>query len=122
MSNPTVEMSPSGVLQVDYGGIGVLSQATVQAQLEARKKLKDGKQKVLFLFPSIWRIDVEGAQAMSSAPAEESTEAAAAVVNSSLGMVALKVFEMYHRPPYPFRIFPTERDAMEWLDGDSPRR
>ncbi|MCU0868550.1 MAG: hypothetical protein MUF30_02965 [Burkholderiales bacterium] len=121
MNTPTVELNQNGVFQVDYGGIGVLSQATVQAQLEARRKLKEGKQKVLFLFPSIWRVDADAAQAMSSDSAEQVTEAAAAVVNSSLGMVALKVFEMYHRPPYPFRIFPTERDALDWLDSENRR-
>ncbi|MCW5623290.1 MAG: hypothetical protein KIT73_01055 [Burkholderiales bacterium] len=115
MIPPKVSLGPDGIVRVDYGSTGVVTPDCVQAELAARLPLKPGPQLVLMSFPGVWRVDVQAAAFMASAEFASATVAVAAVVESSLGNLALRVFELYHRPPYPLGIFARDDDAESWL-------
>jgi len=117
MTAPTVWLGTDGIVHVDYSAVGVLTLAAVKAEFEFRRALVAGKQRVMARLPGIWRVDVEAATFLASSEVTRHTLAEAGVVQSSLGIAALRVFELYHPPPFPFRIFASEEDAQEWLAG-----
>lgn len=110
-------MGTDGIVHVDYSAVGVLTLAAVKAEFEFRRALVPGKQRVMARLPGIWRVDVDAATFLASPEVTRHTLAEAGVVQSSLGIAALRVFELYHPPPFPFRIFASEEDAQEWLTG-----
>jgi hypothetical protein len=110
-------LGTDGIVHVDYSAVGVLTLAAVKAEFEFRRALVAGKQRVMARLPGIWRVDVEAATFLASSEVTRHTLAEAGVVQSSLGIAALRVFELYHPPPFPFRIFASEEDAQEWLAG-----
>lgn len=115
MTAPRVWLGTEGIVHVDYSTVGVLTLAAVKAEFEFRRSLVPGKQLVMARLPGIWRVDVEAATFLASPEVSRHTLAEAGVVQSSLGIAALRVFELYHPPPFPFRIFGSEEDAREWL-------
>lgn len=117
MTAPRVWLGTDGIVHVDYSAVGVLTLAAVKAEFEFRRSLVPGKQLVMARLPGIWRVDVEAATFLASPEVSRHTLAEAGVVQSSLGIAALRVFELYHPPPFPFRIFGAEDDAKEWLLG-----
>ncbi|MBK8015588.1 MAG: hypothetical protein IPK20_02030 [Betaproteobacteria bacterium] len=117
MTAPRVWLGTDGIVHVDYSAVGVLTLGAVKAEFEFRRTLVPGRQLVMARLPGIWRVDVEAATFLASPEVSRHTLAEAGVVQSSLGIAALRVFELYHPPPFPFRIFGSEEDAQEWLLG-----
>lgn len=115
MTAPRIWLGTDGIVHVDYSAVGVLTLAAVKAEFEFRRSLVPGKQLVMARLPGIWRVDVDAATFLASPEVTRHTLAEAGVVQSSLGIAALRVFELYHPPPFPFRIFASEEDAQEWL-------
>lgn len=115
MTAPRIWLGTDGIVHVDYSAVGVLTLAAVKAEFEFRRSLVPGKQLVMARLPGIWRVDVDAATFLASSEVTRHTLAEAGVVQSSLGIAALRVFELYHPPPFPFRIFGQEEDAQEWL-------
>lgn len=115
MTAPRVWLGTDGIVHVDYSSVGVLNLAAVKAELEFRRSLVPGKQLVMARLPGIWRVDVDAATFLATSEVTRHTLAEAGVVQSSLGIAALRVFELYHPPPFPFRIFGSDEDAKEWL-------
>ncbi len=122
MTAPDIVIGDDGIVRVDYGTTGVVTFDLVRAELEARRGLAPGMQILMVLLQGVWRVDVEAAAFMSSAEWCAATGASGMVVESSLGNMAMRVFDLYHRPPYPFRIYGSEDDATEWLSQFVPAR
>ncbi|MEI7967591.1 MAG: hypothetical protein WCJ69_01280 [Betaproteobacteria bacterium] len=117
MTAPRVWLGADGIVHVDYQTVGVLTLATVKAELEFRRTLVPGRQLVLARLPGIWRVEVDAAVFLASREIVRHTLAQAGVVESSMGVAALRVLELYHPPPFPFRIFGSEEDGRAWLLG-----
>ena len=122
MTTPEIVIGDDGIVRVDYGSTGVVTLDLVRAELEARRRLAPGMQILMVTLRGVWRVDVDAAAFMSSAEWCAATGASGMVVESSLGNMAMRVFELYHRPSYPFRICATEDDAVEWLAQYIPSR
>lgn len=122
MKTPEMVIGDDGIVRVDYGSTGVVTLDLVKAELEARRRLAPGMHVLMVILRGVWRVDVDAAAFMSSAEWCAVTGASGMVVESSLGNMAMRVFELYHRPPYPFRICGTEDDAAEWLAQYVPSR
>ena len=115
MDEPKVWMGDDGIVRVDFGGIGVVTLEHVKAELAARRGLGDLPQVTLVRLPGVWRVDVQAAAFMSSLENVSMTAASGMVTESSLGNLAVRVFDLYHRPPFPWRVFSNDDDAAEWL-------
>ncbi len=122
MTTPEVVIGDDGIVRVDYGSTGVVTLDLVKAELVARQRLAPGAQVLMVILRGVWRVDVDAAAFISSAEWCAATGASGMVVESSLGNMAMRVFELYHRPSYPFRICGTEDDALEWLAQYVPSR
>jgi hypothetical protein len=122
MRGPDVSAGDDGIVVVDYGSLGVLAAEDVRAELMARRALGGGGQVVLMRLPGIWRVEVDAARFVSSPEYLAATRAVGAVTQSSLGLVAVRVFELYHPPPFPFRVFGRDTEAKSWLRQFLPAR
>lgn len=115
MDEPKVWLGDDGIVRVDFGGIGVVTLEHVKAELAARRRIHTMPQVTLVRLPGVWRVDVQAAAFMSSLESVSMTIASGMVTDSSLGNLAVRVFDLYHRPPFPWRVFANDDDAAEWL-------
>lgn len=122
MDEPKVWLGDDGIVRVDFGGIGVVTLEHVKAELAARRDLGATPQVTLVKLPGVWRVDVQAAAFMSSLENVAMTAASGMVTESSLGNLAVRVFDLYHRPPFPWRVFSNDEDAAEWLRQFIPHR
>lgn len=122
MDEPKVWLGEDGIVRVDFGGIGVVTLEHVKAELAARRGLGATPQVTLVKLPGVWRVDVQAAAFMSSLENVNMTAASGMVTESSLGNLAVRVFDLYHRPPFPWRVFSNDDDAAEWLRQFVPHR
>jgi hypothetical protein len=115
MTAPEVGRTDHGIVRVDYGATGIITAEHVQREMALRDALGGHPHATLVLMPGAWRVDVGAAALFSGREMASRTMACAIVVESSLGNLAVRVFELYHRPPYPFAVFGREDDAVDWL-------
>lgn len=115
MNAPEVVRADHGIVRVDYGATGIVTAEHVHREMALRDALGGQPQATMVLMPGAWRVDVSAAALFSSREMASRTLACAMVVESSLGNLAVRVFELYHRPPYPFALFGREDDAVDWL-------
>ncbi|MEO8037823.1 MAG: hypothetical protein ABI794_03590 [Betaproteobacteria bacterium] len=115
MNEPNVWRGDDGIVRVDYGGTGVVTLNLVQAELAARRRLGKAPQVTLVKLPGVWRVDVQAAAYISSLDMVSMTMASGMVTDSSLGNLAVRVFDLYHRPPFPWQVFANDEDAAAWL-------
>jgi hypothetical protein len=112
---PKVWLGEEGIVRVDFGGTGVVTLDLIKAELAARKRIGSTPQVTLVHLPGVWRVDVQAAAFISSLEMVSMTRASGMVTESSLGNLAVRVFDLYHRPPFPWRVFANEADAVDWL-------
>jgi hypothetical protein len=117
MSAPRVWLGAEGIVHVDYDALSILTLAAVRIGFEMRRHLSPGRQLVMSRLPGIWRVDAEAAAFLSSQDVVRHTRAQAGVIDSSLGVSALRILEQHHPTPFPLRVFFTEQDARDWLLG-----
>jgi hypothetical protein len=115
VDEPTVRLGDDGIVRVDFGGIGVVTLEHVKAELAARRRIHQMPQVTMVLLPGVWRVDVQAAAFMSSLEYVSMTIASGMVTDSSLGNLAVRVFDLYHRPPFPWHLFSSEDEALAWL-------
>lgn len=112
---PQVIRREDGIVRVDYGATGVITAEHVQREIALREALGGLPHATVVHMPGAWRVDVSAAALISGREMASRTLACAMVVESSLGHLAMRVFELYHRPPFPFAVFGREEDAVQWL-------
>lgn len=117
MSAPRVWLGTEGIVHVDYDALSILTLSAVRTGFEMRRHLMPGRQLVMSRLPGIWRVDAEAAAFLSSDEVLRHTRAQAGVIDSSLGVSAVRILEQHHPTPFPFRVFFTEQDARDWLLG-----
>jgi len=122
VDDPKVWLGEDGIVRVDFGGTGVVTLAHVQAELAARRRLGTAPQVTLVKLPGVWRVDVKAAAFISSLDMVSMTIASGMVTDSSLGNLAVRVFDLYHRPSYPWRVFANDDDAAAWLRQYVPQQ
>jgi hypothetical protein len=115
MNLPQVYRGDNAIVWVDYGSAGIITALHVRREMELRDALGGLPHATLVRMPGAWRVDVSAAELISGREMAARTMACAVVVESSLGNLAVRVFELYHRPPYPFAVFGREDDAVDWL-------
>jgi hypothetical protein len=122
VDEPRVWLDEVGIVHVDFGGTGVITLEHVKAELAARRRIGMTPQVTLVRLPGVWRVDVQAAAFISSLDMVAMTAASGMVTESSLGNLAVRVFDLYHRPPFPWRVFSNVDDAAAWLRPFLPRR
>lgn len=104
-----------GIIQsIDYSEHSTPEQAW--ENLSAMEELSSGRKKpVLVDITRVRSIDIKARKLYASEKAAKVLSAVALLINSPLNRVIANFFLGINKPPYPIKIFTSEKDATTWL-------
>jgi hypothetical protein len=113
---PLVTLDTDDIIHLDYGACDGFTLAAIQHANVRHRELRPGcKTPVLLTGGRVGNVEY-GAQRYASSPEVCGVTAAVAIVTRSfLERHLAKISLMYHRPPYPTRVFSAEPEARAWL-------
>ncbi len=118
---PLVTLDADGIIHLDYGACDGFTLAAIQHANVRHKELRPGcKTPVLLTGGRVGNVEYAAQRYASSPEVCEVTAAVAIVTRSFLERHLAKISLMYHRPPYPTRVFSAEPEARAWLHGFLP--
>lgn len=118
---PTVTLHADGIVQLDYGPCERITLEVVRHGNARHRELCPGrKSPVLLTGGKVGNVEYSAQRFASSPEVCGVTAAIAIVTRSFLERHLAKMFLMYHRPPYPTRVFSAEPEARAWLRGFLP--
>jgi hypothetical protein len=113
-----VSLGPDGIVDFDFRRCGRITLAIIEAAHARHLALcSDRKVPVLLRGHQVGAIDYDAQRFGSSASVVRVVSAMALVACSFLERHLARLFLLYHRPPYPTRVFDDESAAREWLRG-----
>ncbi len=113
---PVITIGEDGVVRVDYGPCDRITLDAVRYVHDWR--VANGpKHKIpaLLVGGRVGSVEYQAQRFASSSEVCAVTSAVAFVVHSFLERHLARLFLMYHRPPYPTRVFEDEAAARAWL-------
>lgn len=118
---PLVTLHADGIVQLDYSPCDRITLKVVRYGNARHRELCTGfKSPVLLTGGKVGNVEYS-AQRFASSPEVCDVAAAIAIVTRSfLERHLAKMFLMYHRPPFPTRVFSAEHEARAWLRGFLP--
>ena len=118
---PLVTLHADGIVQIDYSPCDRITLDVVQHGHAMHRALRPGcKSPVLLTAGRVGNVEYPAQRFASTPEVCELTAAIAIVTRSFLERHLAKMFLMYHRPPFPTRVFGTELEARSWLRGFLP--
>lgn len=113
-----VTFGPDGIMDADFRHCGRITLAVAKVAHERHLALcPDRMVPVLIRGNHVGGADYGAQRFMSSASVVRTFAALAFVTRSFLERHLARLFLMYHRPPYPVRVFDDEAEARDWLRG-----
>ena len=113
---PIVTLQTDGIVQHDYSPCDRISLEMVRYGNDRHRELCPGiKSPVLLSGGKVGNVEYSAQRFASSPTVSEVTSAIAIVTHSFMERHLAKMFLMYHRPPYPARVFSAEPEACAWL-------
>lgn len=118
---PEVTLGDDGILRVDYSRHDCVTLASLHYVHARHVALcPSGKIPALFMGHHIGRVDYAAQRYISSPEVCAGISAGAIVVQSFFERHLGRMFLVYHRPPFPVRIFSDVAAALSWLRGFLP--
>lgn len=118
---PLVMLRTDGVVQLDYSPCDRITLQAAQYGNARHRELRPGcKSPVLLTGGKVGNVEYKAQRFASTTDVRDVTSAVALVTHSFMERHLAKMFIMYHRPPYPARVFSTESEALAWLRGFLP--
>lgn len=118
---PLATLHGDGIMQIDFSPCDRVSLEVVQYGNARHRELRPGiKSPVLLTAGKVGILEYRAQRFASSPEVCEVTAAIAIVTRSFLERHLAKMFLVYHRPPYPTRVFSDEIEARVWLRGFLP--
>ena len=113
---PLVTLDTDGIIHLDYGACDGFTLAAIQYANFRHRELRPGcKTPVLLTGGRVGNVEYAAQRYASSPEVCGVTAAVAIVTRSFLERHLAKISLMYHRPPYPTRVFSAEPEARAWL-------
>jgi hypothetical protein len=121
VATPLVTLHADGIVQIDYSPCDRITLEVVRLGNARHRELRsECKSPVLLTAGKVGNVEYRAQRFASSPEVRDVTAAIAIVTQSFLERHLAKMFLMYHRPPYPARVFSTEFEARAWLRGFLP--
>jgi hypothetical protein len=118
---PLVTLHADGIVHLDYSPCDRITLEVVRHGNARHRELSPGrKTPVLLTGGRVGNVEYKAQRHASSPEVCDVTAAVAVVTRSFLERHLAKMFLMYHRPPYPMRVFSAEPEARAWLRGFLP--
>lgn len=113
---PQVNLGEDGILYVDFSQYDHITLASFQyVHTEHITLCPVGKVPVLIKGNGVGSIEYAAQRYVASPEVCAGISAGAIVVSSFLQRHLVRMFLIYHRPPYPVQVFSDEKDAITWL-------
>lgn len=132
MSSTNVYLTEDGILVYDYGDHPRLSSAVLREAFHRFEQQIAPAYPPGTRFPALvetskmLNMSYNAARYCSSDEVVAATSAMAYVPKTFLEKNLVQMFVWYHNPPYPFKVFNSREEALEWLhmylDDSGPRQ
>jgi hypothetical protein len=108
-------LEEDGIVRIKYPDNFHITMDVMESIFEQHLQLTTEKRPILADCESVASVDYDAQQFVSTDKAAALTTALAVVVKSAFTRAMGKMFMMFHKPPYPTRMFHHKEDALEWL-------
>lgn len=112
---PAVQLDDLGVLHIDYGDYEEITLEDLDLAYERHMAISAMKHPVLTTGRGLGKVSAEVQRRVSEPKFCAVVSANAMIVQSAWQMHLGRIFMLLYRPPYPTRLFVSEREAIEWL-------
>ena len=114
-SGAKIWLQENGIVRIEYPENFHMTLDVMESVYQRHLQITTDKRPMLVDAASVASSDYDAQQFVSSDKAAALVSALAIVVKSAFTRAMGKVFMMFHKPPYPTRMFYHEEDALEWL-------
>jgi len=108
-------LEEDGIVRIKYPDNCHITMDVMESIYRQHVEITTDKRPILADCGSVASLDYDAQQFVSTDKAAALTTALAAVVKSPFTRAMGEMFMMFHKPPYPTRIFQHKEDALEWL-------
>ena len=108
-------LEEDGILRIKYPDNFHITMDVMESIHQQHVEITTDKRPILADCESVASVDYDAQQFVSTDKAAVLTTALAVVVKSAFTRAMGEMFMMFHKPPYPTRMFQRKEDALEWL-------
>jgi len=108
-------LQDDGIVRIKYPDNFHITMDVMESIYQQHIQLTTEKRPILADCGSVASVDYDAQQFVSTDERAALTSALAVIVKSAFTRAMGEMFMMFHRPPYPTRMFQHEEDALEWL-------
>lgn len=108
-------LEQDGILRIKYPENFHITMDVMESIYQQHVEITTDKRPILADCGSVASVDYDAQQFVSTDKAAVLTTALAVVVKSAFTRAMGEMFMMFHKPPYPTRMFQRKEDALEWL-------
>lgn len=115
-SYPEVTLTEEGILVVELGRYARITVALQEEILQKHRQLAPGrKTPILLKGDHVLSVDDDATRNAPSAEILELTAAVACITKTPLEKHLGQMYLWFSKPPYPFKLFTQEGEALQWL-------
>jgi len=114
-SHAKIWLDEDGIVRIKYPDNFHITMEVMESVFEQHLQITTDKRPILADCASVASVDYDAQQFVSNDEPVALTSALAVVVKSAFTRAMGEMFMMFHKPPYPTRMFQNKEDALEWL-------
>jgi len=108
-------LEEDGIVRIKYPDNFHITMDVMESIYQQHLQITTDKRPILADAGSVASVDYDAQQFVSNDGPAALTSALAVVVKSAFTRAMGEMFMMFHKPPYPTRMFQNKEDALEWL-------
>jgi hypothetical protein len=114
-SGARIWLEEDGIVRIKYPDDFHITMDVMESVFQQHLQITTDKRPILADAKSVASVDYDAQQFVSTDKVAALTTALAVVAKSAFTRAMGEMFMMFHKPPYPMRIFQHQEDALEWL-------
>ena len=108
-------LGDDGIVRIKYPDNFHITMDVMESVYQQHLQITTEKRPILADCGTVASVDYDAQQFVSTDERAALTSALAVIVKSAFTRAMGQMFMMFHKPPYPTRMFHDEEDALEWL-------
>ena len=108
-------LGDDGIVRIKYPDNFHITMDVMESVYQQHLQITTEKRPILADCGTVASVDYDAQQFVSTEERAALTSALAVIVKSAFTRAMGQMFMMFHKPPYPTRMFQHEEDAIEWL-------
>jgi len=114
-SGAKIWLQENGIVRIEYPENFHMTLDVMESVYQQHLQITTDQRPILCDAASVALSDYDAQQFVSTDKAAALTRVLAIVVKSAFTRAMAEMFMMFHKPPFPTRIFKCNEDALEWL-------